>query len=216
MLSFKKLGELLFVPACPICREPCKDAVCPDCKTKLERKYLPLELYRKTMHFDFAMSAFSFEEPEVRSLVYCLKRRGWDNAVRLAGDILLDMIGTRSCFFDCEYLAFLPRSKEGIFSYGFDQARLLGEYVCNNSSLRLFDKLKRVGKSERQKTLDRKSRFENVKGKFICEERVLGGSVILLDDMITSGASVNEGAAALITAGFDKVKVISLASADKR
>ena len=211
-----KLLDLVYVPACPVCREPCKESVCPQCKEKLDKIYSPLEIFRPIMHFDLAMSAFAFEDEAAKDLVYCLKRRGTENAVVTAGEYLCSLVRSSSRFFDCNYLCFLPRSKEAMLSYGFDQARLLADYMSKKLGLELWDKLIRVGKSERQKTLDLAKRYQNVKGKFLCTEKAFGASVILVDDMITTGASVNEGSAALLSAGFESVKVVSLASADKR
>ncbi|MBQ9545146.1 MAG: ComF family protein, partial [Clostridia bacterium] len=56
----------------------------------------------------------------------------------------------------------------------------------------------------------------NVLNPFACPEKVFGGVVILVDDMVTTGATVNEVARTLKSSGFDKVLVLSLASADKR
>ena len=211
-----KLLDLVYVPACPVCREPCREHICPDCKKLLDGLYSPMEIFRPTMHFDLAMSAFCFEDEAVKDLVYCLKRKGVENAVVTAGEYLCSLVRSNSRFFDCNYVCYLPRSKEAMLSYGFDQARLLAVYLSQRLGLELWDKLSRVGKSESQKTLDLAKRYQNVKGKFVCDEKVFGASVILVDDMITTGASINEGSAALLSAGFESVKVISLASADKR
>ena len=61
--------DLIFVPLCPVCGEPSKIPLCPDCKAALDKIYHPLELYKRDMVFDSAVSVYDFDNEAVNSLV---------------------------------------------------------------------------------------------------------------------------------------------------
>ena len=210
------IADLVFVPLCPICREPSGDGVCPACKKRLDAVFSPTEFFRREMFFDVGISAFDFENPDVRSLVYSLKRRGTRGSLVTAGEALYGALVRNAEYMSADFITWVPRDKRAVRSFGFDQARLLAEYLSGRCGMEARSVLRREGRAKAQKTLASDDRRENVRNKFVCPEKVFGGVVILVDDMVTSGATVNEVSRVLKAAGFDRVLVLSLASADRR
>lgn len=210
------IADSLFVPQCPICREPSENSVCPVCKKRLDAVFSPMEFYRREMNYQAGVSAFDFDNDDVRKLVYSLKRRGTRSAVSSAGEALYGAMTKNVAYMSADCITWVPRDPKSVRRFGFDQARLIALYLSQRCSISARELVKRVGKARMQKTLDKEGRRLNVKNKFFCPEEVFGGEVILVDDMVTSGATVNEVSRALRAAGFDSVLVLSLASADKR
>ncbi len=214
--TFGFVADLVFVPLCPVCREPAKNGACPECQKRLDAAFSPCEFFRREMEFDAGISAFDFRQSDVRALVYCLKRRGTKNSLVAAGDAIYRAVSGNPDYLSADLITWVPRDKKALRRFGFDQARLLAEYLSSRCRKEAKQLVFRTGKAKMQKTLDVGGRRLNVKNKFICPEKVFGGEVILIDDMVTSGATVNEVSRELKEAGFDKVFVLSLASADTR
>lgn len=99
---------------------------------------------------------------------------------------------------------------------GFNQAYLLIRRWAKEEGIS-FDglTLSRSRWTEPQTTLSRKERQKNIKGAFFVEhpERVEGRKILLVDDVYTTGATVNECARVLTEAGADLVDVLTLARA---
>jgi len=95
---------------------------------------------------------------------------------------------------------------------GFNQAKMISDYF------QLFLKLKQINILVRRKETfaqaqckKNKDRLNNIRGAFVVKERISGGSIILVDDVVTSGATVKEAAKVLKKNGAEKVFVLALA-----
>ena len=90
---------------------------------------------------------------------------------------------------------------------GYDQARLLGAVVARETGLPLRAPLRRVRAAAPQATLDRRRRVENLRGAFISEAGALRDlRVALVDDVVTTGATLQAASSALRAAGARDVR----------
>jgi len=105
---------------------------------------------------------------------------------------------------------------------GYDQARLLARFAAAFVGLPVVDALRRVHWTVPQGTPGARSRRANVRGAFVVASgaiarRYAGGlarrPVVLVDDVVTSGATVDACATALRRAGAESVDVLCLARA---
>ncbi len=208
--------DCLFVPACPVCRCPETQPLCKECRKKLETLYAPWPVVRNEMHFDTAYSAFAYSHPEVRSLVFCLKIQGTEHAVRVAGAALESIVVQSVVLSGVDVITWVPRSRKNVAEWGFDQSYLLAGELSRRTGIPCRDLLARRKETQTQHKLSRQERAVNLKDCFVCREKVFGGEVLLIDDVITSGASLNEASKALKKGGYDFVRGLSLASTDKR
>lgn len=101
---------------------------------------------------------------------------------------------------------------------GFNQAALLGRAVAGRCGLRLDEfSLTRVAHSERHRAgMDARARRESVEDAFamVRPRLVEGESVLLIDDVFTTGATVSACARVLLDAGARKVFVLTVARAE--
>ena len=96
----------------------------------------------------------------------------------------------------------------------FDQAALLAKELCAHTKWPLaLDLLSRVKNTSRQVGLSEAAREANVRGAFVAAAAVAGQDVLLLDDVLTSGATAREAARVLREAGAARVRVLTLARA---
>lgn len=97
---------------------------------------------------------------------------------------------------------------------GYDQTALLAVEIARAGRLTLRDDaLTRVRPTSRQVGHSDEERAANVAGAFEASAGVKGARLLLVDDVLTTGATANEAAHALLQAGAEEVQVLTLARA---
>ncbi len=122
----------------------------------------------------------------------------------------------REASFDC--LVPMPVHFWRLQERGFNQAEVLARSVAPLGGLPVLPLVKRIKNTPRQAGLSAKERRRNVRDAFAVPhpERVRGKRILLVDDVLTSGASANACALALKNAGASTVALLALARADRR
>ncbi len=105
-------------------------------------------------------------------------------------------------------ITYLPRSKRGVSRTGFDQARELARALSGATGYRFLSLLGRARDGSAQKALTRGARAENLRGAFAKKgPDVSGFRVLLVDDVVTTGAGMVECAKQLKCAELVAVSV---------
>lgn len=100
---------------------------------------------------------------------------------------------------------------------GFNQSALLGEFIAGQSGIEYCDLLKRSHQTRQQAKLSREERRKNLKGAFSLKESYKGSeicknrAILLVDDVITTGATLTEASEILLNAGASELYVLILA-----
>jgi Predicted amidophosphoribosyltransferases len=109
----------------------------------------------------------------------------------------------------------VPLHTRRLLSRGFNQSRELARLLSARRGLPIWQNaLTRVRRTVPQMELARAARAENIRGAFAADERLLAGrSVLLVDDIMTTGSTLEECARAMLAAGALRVDVLVLARA---
>ena len=101
------------------------------------------------------------------------------------------------------FVANVPRSKSAVIREGFDQSRLIADALADKMKCERFDGIVRARDAKEQKKLNATKRFRNVSASFALNnaEQISGKYVILVDDIVTTGASMAACVAHLRRAG---------------
>lgn len=113
-------------------------------------------------------------------------------------------------FDEISCICYVPLHKKRRVSRGFDQAEELAKQVSKTTNIPLACALRRIKNTKTQTKLAEKERLENMKGAFQSIENV-HGKVVLIDDVLTTGATTSECASVLREAGASNVCVLTFA-----
>lgn len=94
---------------------------------------------------------------------------------------------------------------------GFNQAAALAKLLARSSGLALWPALRRVRWTETQTRFERAERLENLRGAFAVRRPVRDKHLLLVDDVFTTGSTVEECSRTLRAAGAASVRVITVA-----
>lgn len=164
--------------------------------------------------FDRAAS-FGFYEGPLRTLVHLFKYGGMKPLAKHLGGLL-----NRAIAIDDQFDAVVPvplhwRKR---WQRGFNQAELLARQVSKRRQVPLVNALRRKRATVTQAGLASAGRKRNVTGAFIANARtdIRNKRILLVDDVMTTGATASACAAALKRAGAKSVSLVTLARVDRR
>ncbi len=107
-------------------------------------------------------------------------------------------------------IAFVPMHIVKKMKRGFNQSEQIARKMSKIMGLPLFDNLlSSTYTSKRQHDMSVKTRFQNVKGKYSTNYKVTGKTILLVDDIKTTGATLDECAKQLLLAGADNVYCVT-------
>lgn len=155
-------------------------------------------------------------EGKARALVYALKFGGKKYVARLLGAMMSDTF--LSCAMEGEIIVPVPMTEKERKKRGFNQSELLAREVGARLNIPVLPALCKVRDTAPQKELSGRAREDNLKGCFSAAfgEYIAGRKILLVDDVFTTGATVNECARTLLKAGAASVSALTAATTKPR
>lgn len=163
--------------------------LCDDCISKMRK-------YDKEIFNDFGEDCFKKDILFYysRMLKIKIKEFKFENGVYLKnpfGKLIYENLD-KSLLEKMNYIAYVPSSKKKIRQRGYNHSKLLAEEISKYSNIELFDKLYKIKNTKSQHFLSLEERSINLKDSFSVDGDLSGKSVLLIDDIHTSGATVEE------------------------
>lgn len=214
MRAVRALLTLLYPPKCPFCGrvlERREEGLCSRC-----RRTLPWTAgqSRSVDFCDACLSPLWYREG-VRRAVHRYKFYHGRTHAALLGTLMAQCL--RDNWPEPEdAVVWVPLSEKHRRRRGYDQAELLARRVGEECGLPVLDALEKVRDTATQSRLERESqRRANVLGAYRVREgaELAGLRLVLVDDVVTSGATLSECASCLRMAGAESVAALTLARA---
>lgn len=161
---------------------------------------------------------FNYNDKAIKSLIWSLKYRNKKNIVKLFANIMypyiLDDVSDKVLFsnFENPLIIPIPISKKRKNKRGFNQSEELAMEIIKIDKGKTFELLNNVlfknKHTEKQaRTENSKIRTKNIKNSFSIKnsELIEGGNIILIDDVITTGSTIEEARKVLLENGAREV-----------
>lgn len=149
--------------------------------------------------------------PPLQDAICLFKYRGKVSLARPLGRLMLDALPAA---LDADLVIPVPLHPTRLREREFNQSLLLADQVAKHIHLPLsFTNLVRTTQSEPQSTLSRKERIKNLRRAFAVRhpQSIAHKRILLIDDVFTTGTTVNECAKVLRKAGAQAIFVLTLA-----
>lgn len=149
-----------------------------------------------------------------RQLVHDFKYKDKPYLGRKMAEIMFDRIEQENLAIDL--LVPVPMNKKKERKRGYNQAGILAQALAGHMKLPCIKCLVRVADTEAMSSLGAEDRKENIKGAFSLQKGfdsfIKGKTVLLIDDIFTTGSTVDACSDVLSEAGVDKIYVLVFAS----
>lgn len=219
--SLKRLRNRALPQSCFFCGDSSDETVCVPCATDLPRlaeRVCPRcqlgaangevcgRCLKKPPVWDRLVALWQYEFPLDRAMVSAKYHHAfaiyrWAAAQRIAWPFAADAT-----------LIPVPLAELRLQSRGYNQAQLIAEEMAKRFDLKIdADAVIRIRETDIQQRLNWIERRKNVRSAFAATRSFAGESVVLIDDVLTTGATLNSLARALLDAGAASVDAFVLA-----
>lgn len=197
------------MPQLPFIKNPClrcgsplnenQQGVCVNCKSK-------------NLNFVQAKSVFEYVELPLK-VVHDVKYSGKSYLIEHMVKYMLDEYGAWNVFADIvtDVAMFPTKEKER----GFNQSTLMAKEFAEKAKIPYIDLCAKIVDTKSQTTLNTKDRIKNVEDSFVFKpeykKEVEGKIVLIIDDIVTTGATTSEISKVLLKAGAKECYVLSFA-----
>jgi ComF family protein len=195
----KKLVEFNDGLTCPICgRKSVSNQICFECKADAPA-------YKK------GVSALVYNDGAVM-----LIRKFKDDYGYLKEHFAPLLAEKCTVFSDAQAICYVPMTQKDEFKRGYNQAELLAKAVGERLHLPVIDDaIIKIKQTKEQKNLTKRERMDNLVGAFKADKNKVKDKVlILIDDVLTTGATANAVTKKLLQAGAKTVYFASAASVE--
>lgn len=214
MSLFSRLAALLFPPRCIFCRRVTDgEDICPACRDTLPR----CVAVKCRGEFYSGCCAPLYYRGSVRSALLRYKFRGRTGYARELGRLVAQCVREELAG-EFDLITWAPVSRKRLRERGFDQAKLLAQRTGEALGAEPVETLRKIRETPRNSTIKgRAERAANVLGVYEAVDPALvrGRRVLLIDDIVTTGATLSECARTLLMAGAEDVVCAAAAFAGK-
>jgi ComF family protein len=225
------LLDTFIPPACLVCGERLEDqiqVICSNCEAKVsmyqgnlckvcgsEIKELPCEVCAvEKFAFDHARSVFRFRSP-IDDLIHILKYDGYISPAGYFALPLAEMIESDEELQGYDYMCAVPLHKVRNRERGYNQSDLIAYATAMLLDMPYQNPVSRCVNTQSQTLLSKAHRVKNLNGAFCVKDvaAVKGKKIMVVDDVFTTGTTLNEIAKLLRLVGAEKVAAVTVARA---
>ncbi len=225
--------DVIYPPDCPICEAsidrdvgPTPRFVCADCLARIDRFEPPwcetcgvptpdgIDLCGRCGHasvpFDQARAVGPYDGVLAR-LIQLYKFQGERALARDLARSLTERVVDEGMDEATDAVTFVPMTRRALRDRGFNHAERLARNVGDAIGRPVIPALEKTRETRPQLELPERERLTNLRGAFAATQLLPWTSMLLIDDVFTTGATLRECSRALIDAGVERVVVATLA-----
>lgn len=219
MKVFNVVANALFPNRCISCGEIIEreEFLCEYCYEMIElvdiaKICVGCGLYKKDCqcknrvhHYAGAVAPFE-NDGVAQQAMYRFKFKKVANGSKFFANEMAKIIKTLYSDIAFDGIVYVPMHPIKQLNRGFNQSEMLARHLAKILKVKLYDRVLSVKRFRKtQHNLPIKERFQNVKGLYSFNYEVTGKTILLVDDIKTTGATLDECAKQLLLAGADNV-----------
>lgn len=216
MSLLNSILSLLYPRKCPFCRSLIEEnrLLCRQCEGRLP--IIPKALLpRSVSALEGCYSVFYYKDT-VRESLLRYKFSGAAAYAEIYASFLAKCIDENDI--SCDIITWVPLSRRRRFYRGYDQAQLLAEGLSALTGIRCASLLRKIRHNPAQSGTDSAAeRMRNVSGVYVSDipTEFSGAKILLIDDIVTTGATLSECARTLKAHGAGEILALTVAAAYK-
>lgn len=206
----EKILDIIFPKCCGICKKTYKEWICPKCYYKLKKEFK----YIKIKEDNWYIYCVGEYRENIRKLILNFK---FKESAYLA-NTMVEIISKNKRFAnylkEYDYIIPVPMYITNKKIRGYNQTELLAKCINKKIGINyLKDIIIKVKKNEKQSSLNKANRIENVKNvyKLQNEHLIKNKKILILDDIYTTGSTIKECRKELLKSEAKKIDVLVIA-----
>ena len=211
----EKILDLIYPPVCGICGKLDSNWLCNKCKIKLKYLYnLKIEDYinDESKYFDEHIYLFKYEGM-IRDIIIDYKFKEKSYKYRSIVNFLLKYKNYCEILKNYDIIIPVPISKKRFKERGYNQSALFAKDISKKTELIYIENsLQKIKDNISQSKLNKQERKENAKNVYQLKnkDKLINKNILLIDDIYTTGSTVNECCRILKTAKPNKIGVLTI------
>lgn len=219
--------NLIYPLLCPACRSVLlkqETHICTDCLYKLPRTNFHLDinnsmaqLFWGRVRIEAAAACYYFERgSKCRKILHQIKYRGKKELALFLGTLYGKELSISGCFTDTDLLIPVPLHPYREKQRGFNQSEWFARGLAKSLGKKVVkDVLVRFAGTETQTNKSRIGRWENVENSFklYLDDKIISKHILLVDDVVTTGATLESCASLLMTSPGVRISILTIAYA---
>lgn len=198
---------------CPICNSYIDEGemLCRNCRYKI--RFCKSDIKIRKLNYEFICYSTAYYSDIIMELVVKLKYKSEFICGEILSMLMADYIKDRKIYFD--FITFVPLSDKSFKLRGYNQSEVLAKGLSKNTGKPVLKCLKKTSETKDQIGLDEKNRWLNLSKCFCANQKItkkyIGKVILIVDDVITTGATSFYCAEALKKAGAKEVFILTAA-----
>ncbi len=188
---------------CIICGVEGFLGICSKCKSEIKR-----------VHQQEEIMAYGYYGGVLKKLILNLKYHKSFIAGKVLADLLCQIIIEKKLSID--YICYVPISKDSLKKRGFNQCSVLAKNISSILDIPVIDCLVKVKETKEQKLLGKEERMKNILDAFEIKnkEKLFKKNILLIDDVYTTGATINECKKNIEKCNINKIYLLTIAKSN--
>ena len=211
-----KLLDIIYPPVCGRCGKINKNSICNKCKIKLESQAaFGIDNYEQetNKYFDEHLYIFMYSGI-IRNILLNYKFNDESYIYKTLTNFLIKNEKIVENIKRYDIIMPVPLSKNRKKERGYNQSELIARELCSIANIKLDNKtLKKQKNTTAQSTLNKENREKNIEGAYTIKrcDHLEGKKVLIIDDIFTTGSTVNECSKLIKKAGTKKIGILTIA-----
>ncbi|WP_242834242.1 ComF family protein [Clostridium pasteurianum] len=183
--------------------------ICDECRKKI--KFCKDIIRIERANSEIICYSVSYYSNIMAKLILRLKYKSDFACADIIGSFMVKVIEENAIKF--EGVTFVPMTKKAVKKRGYNQSRILAKVISEKLHVELIDCLGKVKETKDQIGLDGESRWKNLSSSFKIKNPniILNKNILIIDDVITTGATSYYCAQEILNNGAKKVSVLTAA-----